>query len=218
MQDEKSVKNLKNDARKPTSASSPASRQNQAAGSETQSSEDIEKISVGRVKDAHGLKGEIYIVISAGEADWIKKLKTVELKHPVTGDVKILTVKSMRGHQTQGNNGILLTSQELSDRNQSELLKGYVMFIPRTLLKSQSGEQPYLIELLNMQVIDQKRGPIGVVSGFSSNGAQDLLVIRGELNGKAGEWEVPFVEAFVVNIDYISRVMNLDLPEGLIGL
>lgn len=30
---------------------------------------------VGRVKDAHGLKGEIWVVLFAGEADWLESLR-----------------------------------------------------------------------------------------------------------------------------------------------
>jgi 16S rRNA processing protein RimM len=53
---------------------------------------------------------------------------------------------------------------------------------------------------------------LGKIVGFSTNNAQDLLQVS---DGKISFY-VPFIEAFVKKIDYKTRQIYLDLPEGLI--
>lgn len=175
-------------------------------------------VRVGRVKDAHGLKGELFITLFAGEAAWLKKLKTLRLIKPgidsmqapaLNAEAKELTVKSARSHK----NGIIVISPEIKGRNEAETWKGWWLEIPRQFLIANRGEQIFLIEIQNFNVHVSGKGVIGPITGFSSNGAQDLLLVK----TAQGEFEIPFVEAFVTKIDYDNKVVEMDLPEGLLG-
>ena len=53
---------------------------------------------------------------------------------------------------------------------------------------------------------------VGTVLSLSSNGPQDLLVV-GER-----EFLIPFVEAFILEIDFPNRKIFMDLPEGLLDV
>jgi len=53
---------------------------------------------------------------------------------------------------------------------------------------------------------------VGKIIGFSSNNAQDLLIV--ETSNK--EVEIPFVQAFVVKMDSKNKKIEMDLPEGLV--
>ena len=165
-------------------------------------------IRVGKVKDAHGIKGELFIVLFAGEAAWLGELKEIRLASE-DGDTKVFPVKSVRLHK----NGLIAKSADIRTRNEAEALIGRLFEIPAELLVSKPGETVFLREVHGFKVVTKQKGEVGTVTGFSSNGAQDLLVI--ETNW--GEFEVPFVEAYVEEIDYEGRVMRLDLPEGLLG-
>ena len=167
-----------------------------------------EFVSVGRVKDAHGLKGELFITLKAGEASWLKKLKELRLLGP-NGDLQTFAIKSARAHK----NGIIVLSPGITDRNQAEALKGFSLEIPSDFLVSRKGEQIYLIEIQNFKLSVLGRGEVGTITGFSSNGAQDLLVVE----TSSGEFEVPFVDAFVKGIDYEAQIVEMELPEGLLG-
>ncbi len=167
-----------------------------------------EFVAVGRVKDAHGLKGELFITLKAGEASWLKKLKTLRLLSP-NKEVRSFAIKSARIHK----NGIVVLSPEIKDRTAAEGFRGWSFEIPSEFLVSAKGEQIYLREILNFKLNVDTRGEIGVIRGFSTNGAQDLLVVE----TKQGEFEIPFVEAFVLEIDYTKRVIEMVLPEGLLG-
>ena len=82
------------------------------------------------------------------------------------------------------------------------------------LLISKPGETIYLSEIKNFKLKDPDQKVLGEIVGFSSNGAQDLLVV--ESGGRKAE--VPFVDAFIKKIDFKQQVVVMDLPEGLLDL
>lgn len=168
-----------------------------------------EFVRVGKVKDAHGIKGELFIVLFAGEAAWIDKLKALRLTDEAGAVLRELEVKSARLHK----NGLIVKTVELKDRNEAESLCGHLLEIPSEFFVSAAGEAIYLREVENFQVSVKGRGEIGKITGFASNGAQDLLIIT----TPQGEFEVPFVQAFVEKIDYAGKQMHLNLPFGLLG-
>lgn len=202
---------------------------------------------VGRVKDAHGLKGEIWVVLFAGQADWQESLKNTggylltESDVPLKNiDIKNLDLKvgseahDQKNHQDirefhlkgvrTHKNGIILDSLEVRDRTGAEGLRGYFLQIPQSYLSAEVGEAYFLAEFLGFQVCDQV-GLVGEVVGFSSNGAQDLLVVdldsssdRFSQLGAVIQVEIPFVEAFVRGIKMNERRVIFDLPEGMIDV
>ncbi len=169
-------------------------------------------IKVGKVKDAHGLRGELYILLFAKEAAWLKKLKSFHLTHEnaLGGLEKLeMTLKSARPHK----DGFLAVTSEITDRTQAEKLKNYSFEIPKKLLVAQKGETPYLIELLNFEVFDAGRR-LGLIHSFATNSFQDLLVVESDTHF----YEIPYVEAFVESTDYENRKILMHLPDGLLEL
>ena len=51
---------------------------------------------------------------------------------------------------------------------------------------------------------------------FSTNGQQDLLVLDQAVNNQ--NIEIPFIKQFVINVDYVTKKIMMDLPEGLIQI
>ena len=174
-----------------------------------------EFVRVGKVKDAHGIKGELFILLFAGEAAWLPRLKEIRLvKEEVAGapslePAKVFQIKSVRLHK----NGLIAKCGEIGDRNLAESFKGWLLEIPSEYMVSKPGEGIYLREIKGFRVITKHKGEVGTIEAFATNSVQDLLVIRTSW----GDFEVPFVEAFVENIDFDAKVIHLDLPEGLLG-
>ncbi len=167
-------------------------------------------VRVGKMKDAHGIRGELFVVLFAGEAEWLGKLKELRLVvENGSSEPKTYQIKSARAHK----NGLIVKTMELKDRNEAEALKGLLVEIPESFLVSKPGEQIFLREILGFTVSTVAKGEIGKVVKFSSNVAQDLLVVA----TKKGEFEIPFVDAFVKKMDYKAGTILMDLPEGLLG-
>src|SRR5688572_19149152 len=127
---------------------------------------------VGYIKDAHSLKGEVFVRLYSGQADWLEDVDAFLLVSK-TGDKNEAEITGTRFHK----DGLIVKLKNVNDRNQSEALKGYKVFIPKDTLVAEVGESIYLHELLNFAVFDQNQIQIGTITDFASNGEQDLLIV-----------------------------------------
>jgi 16S rRNA processing protein RimM len=164
---------------------------------------------VGKIKDAHGLRGDLHVLVFSKDASWAEDLKIAALG--VTEDEKALKTYSIEKWKPF-KEGLLLKFENVPDRTAAEKLKGQLFFIPEELLTSEEGETIYLSEIEGFEVIDHQGVKLGKIVGFSNNQAQDLLVVEKVSGGQA---EIPFVEDFIVDINFENRQVQMDLPEGI---
>lgn len=132
-------------------------------------------------------------------------LSKVDDKGPET----LYELQSLKPHKE----GFIAQIKGVQDRNHSEEIAKSFVFIDQNVLQSEVGEMPFLHEFLNFSVFD---GPscIGTVTGFDSNGAQDLILVS--LNETL--FEIPFVSDFISEIDYTTKTIKFQLPPGLLEL
>ena len=187
---------------------------------------------VGWVKQAHGIKGELFIALKASTADWLESCDTLYLLgdqkaelQSLTGSANFLTENEF-SDVSQGTfflgldlvrarphkKGFIAVLAAIDNRNLAESLKGLEVWISKDLLVSSNKDEPYLLQILDFSVQDPTGNLIGKVVSFGSNGAQDLLIIE----NTCGRFEVPFVSAFLVEIRYPEKTLVMDLPEGLV--
>ncbi|MFZ3229304.1 MAG: ribosome maturation factor RimM [Pseudobdellovibrio sp.] len=179
------------------------------------SKSNTEYIKIGIISDAHGLRGEVYVVVFSGDTSWIEDLEEVQLMPPgqtAQNSLKNYSVKKIKPFKK----GFIAQFETINDRNQSDLLKKYEVWVPADLFVSEDGEQPYLSEFLNFNIEDKQLGNIGSIESFSTNNYQDLFIINKKINGQ--NIEIPFVKEFIVEIDYANKIMHMNLPEGLVQI
>lgn len=163
---------------------------------------------VGKVMDAHGIRGELYCLVFSGDISWLEKVAYLNLvKDGESFRIKILKLKPFK-------RGFIVSLEGFTTRNRAEEFKGAEVWAEDELFVSQDGELPYLVELLSFGVVDEVLGQIGKVKAFSSNGVQDLLII----DGGGEEFEIPFVKNFVVEMDFVNKRLVTRLPEGLLDI
>ncbi len=166
---------------------------------------------IGKIKQAHGLRGEVYILVFSKDISWMQKLKNVFLlKNDQILNLNVLKAKPFK-------EGLILALDTITDRNQSEAIEGSEVWIDLNLFKSKPDEPPYLLEIENFSVNDKTLGPIGKITGFLFNGLQDLLIVTANENSEI-QYEIPFVDQFVLKIDSENKLLFMDLPEGLIEI
>jgi 16S rRNA processing protein RimM len=170
---------------------------------------------VAKVRDAHGLKGELFIIPFSKTADWAGDLKNfVLVKGEKDKEGKVVnknldvTIKRMKKHKV----GFIVQLDQISDRTLAESYKGARIQISNENLVSKKGENIFLKEVENFLVLDAEN-EIGPVVGFSSNGAQDLLVVQ---SGENTQVEVPFIPEFISVIDWDKKQIKMTLPEGFL--
>lgn len=186
---------------------------------------------VGRVKDAHGLKGEIWVVLFAGQADWLDDLKTdsqfslstvEDVDGKSDGEFQKYALKGVRAHK----NGLILQSPSIVDRTAAEKLKGQFLVIPEDYLVGEEGADLFLSEIEGFAVFaaTESGAPraIGKVVAFAHNGGHDSLVVELVANAVPGadvaelEVEIPFVDEMVAHIDMDQKTITMKFPEGLL--
>lgn len=177
---------------------------------------------VGRVKDAHGLKGELWVVLFAGEADWLESLRadgTFGLSRSESAESEVGSAPTM--YRLKGakphKNGLILQSPDIVDRTQAESMRGQFLTIPARYLV---GEEEYFLSEIEGFAVHVRSGdeeefaPLGPITGFSHNGAQDLLLVA----ASDGEVMIPFVDDFVDVVRAGDRAVFMTLPKGLIDV
>lgn len=167
------------------------------------------KIKIGTVMDAHGIRGEIGVVVLSGDVSWIDQAKTLYI--PRKNIFEAHKIKKIRAHKK----GFICHLENFDDRNKAEEYKGREVWVDEDLFVSGDGESLYLSEILHFEIEDQNAGPLGKIAAFSSNGVQDLLVIERE--GEI-DLEIPFVKEFVEHIDFENKKIKMNLPEGLLQI
>ncbi len=166
------------------------------------------KIKVGKVIDAHGIRGELSIFIFSGDVSWLPNLDKVYI--PRKNIFEEHKVMKARAHKK----GFICLLEKFDNRNLAEEYKAREIWVDSALFVSTPGESLYLSEILGFEIVDAKTGSLGTIHSFSSNGLQDLLVIQ----QGASEIEIPFVKEFVTEMDFENRKIKMTLPEGLLEI
>jgi 16S rRNA processing protein RimM len=173
---------------------------------------DVEVV-VGRIGRPHGLRGEVTVDVRTDEPERRFAPGNTLRAEPPPGSassLRTVTVAASRRHQA----ALLVTFDELADRNAAEAARGIVLHA--TIPAGESPEDPdefYDHELVDLAAYDEQGTPLGTVTGLVHGGAQDLLRIA---TPEGREALVPFVKALVPEVDVAGgRVVIADRP-GLV--
>jgi 16S rRNA processing protein RimM len=163
---------------------------------------------VGRIRDAHGIKGEIFVALKAKTADWLPSLTVLGLRRQLEEDFASWDVEAARPHK----DGLIVRLKGIVDRNDAEAIRGSQVAVPQSYIEAQGNETVFMGQLLGLEVLDPEGRSLGKVVDVGSNGFQDLLVVANE----KGRFDVPLVDDFINELDLDSRKIVMSLPEGLI--
>lgn len=161
---------------------------------------------IGKIKDAHGLRGDVFIIFFSKDYSYIDLIDELYVE-----DTPYEVLKA-----SEHKDGLKVQLKGVTDRNQSEALIGKQIYLPNDFFFEQDDSVGmFLAEIENFKVIDKTLGEIGTITGFSSNVAQDLLIVTTAMKKQV---EIPFVDQFVVEIDHDNKILQMDLPEGLLDI
>ena len=163
---------------------------------------------IGKVKDAHGLKGDLYVIFFSKDYSWIDDIEIFFIGE----SFKPFEVIKMSEHK----DGLKVQVAGLTNRNESEALIGESVYLEESFFASDNGDSLFLVEIENFEVFDHNTGLcIGSVVGFSNNGAHDNLTVKSK---SQQIFDIPFVKDFVKEIDHTNKKISMILPEGLLAI
>lgn len=165
----------------------------------------MEKIKIGKIVNAVGLKGEVKVYNYSDSEEVYERTPEI-----YAGD-KLLQVQNVRMQK----NMVILKLSGIDDRNAAEAAKGTELFITEADLPELPEGQFYIRDLIGMEVEEQGGSFHGVVTDVLQNTAQDIFEVERDDGKKV---LIPKVDAFVQKIDGKERLITVTLIEGLTEL
>lgn len=171
-------------------------------------------IHVGKIHSAQGIRGDVFVYLFGKEAAWEGQWEILAVS-PKDGDVpaEYFKILKKKAHQKQKKPGYILTLEGVTTCNQAEDMIGMNVYVPHSFFVTEEGDKPYLREVLGYRVIDETRGFVGNVVGFSGNNLQYLVVIE-TVDGET--FEVPFVTPLLLETHRDKKELVFDIPHGLL--
>ena len=185
-------------------------------------------IEVGRIADAWGIKGWFKVLPHSASPEALFSSKRWYLlpSDRAVGGAKSPTAKAAVASVTAAKpvllkikeakehaDTVVASSLDVADRNQAEALKGARIFVPRSSFPTAGTDEYYWVDLLGLDVFNREGVALGQVKDLMSTGPQTVLVLAqasDEPGKPATERMIPFVSAFVDNVDLPGRKITVD--------
>jgi 16S rRNA processing protein RimM len=149
-------------------------------------------ILIGRIVDAHGIRGAVKLLSFTAQASDISKYRPL-----LTSDGRNFVIAKMK----PAKDCFIADLEGVRDRNAAEALKGTELFVARSSLPPSKDGEILLADLLGKSVMAVEKN-LGIVAGFQNFGAGELIELEdGSLI------PVRFVQA-------VTDTVTVDLPEG----
>lgn len=164
-------------------------------------------ISVGKILNFHGVRGEAKVGYSKNQQEFMTMLSDVFVyKNNEYLPFKVTNVKF-------NNKFAILKFEGINTVNEIVEYKNCLIFVEESTIRENLEDDEFLIdELVGMKVLaDGKQ--IGTVVGVSNNGANDLLSVK---SNSQKICLVPFVKAIVLSVDIKSKEVIVENIPGLI--
>jgi 16S rRNA processing protein RimM len=172
---------------------------------------------VGRIRRAHGIKGELVVGLETDAPDAIFAPGARVFVGTADGDLSPdirngrlveLVVHAARPFQ----DGLLIFFNGIADRTEAERWRRRTLLVPVSELDPPAEGELWAHELPGMRVVDPQGAVIGDVHGYYAL-PQGLVL---EIETPRGRRDVPFNDAFVQAFDRDARVITLDAAGELL--
>ena len=167
------------------------------------------KILLGQIGAAHGIKGQVRIATHTQDPEAIGSYGPLDTDRPGL----TITLTKVRLQK----NVVIAHIKGISDRTAAEQLNGVSLYIDREKLPETGDEDDfYHADLIGLDARLESGVTIGKVSAVPNFGAGDLIEVRDPQSGDT--YLYPFTRAVVPHVDiaggFLTIVVPMDAPEG----
>lgn len=168
-------------------------------------------IEVGRIADAWGIKGwfKVHPYSADPQALFSSKrwfLLPAEVGPKTFDGVLKLSIKEAKDHS----DAVVASAHDVPDRNAAEALRGARIFIARSSFPTAASDEYYWVDLIGLEVFNRQNESMGTVRELLSTGPQTVLVLEYTQDGKVHSRMIPFVSAYVDQVDLSARRIVVD--------
>ncbi len=164
-------------------------------------------VSIGKIVNFHGIKGEVKMGFTSGKERLIKSLKTVFIF--LNDKKEAFDVESVRFHK----NFAIVKLKNINSIDDVMKIKGSLVHVNEETIKNCLETDEFLInDLIGLEAFDTEGNKIGTVSAMGDNSASDLLEIQKQ-NGL--KFLVPFVKEWIPLVDLTNKKIVVKMLEGI---
>ena len=174
-------------------------------------------IEVGRIGEAWGIKGWFKIIAYSASPEALFSCKSwillppepragVVRKEPLFKTPQLFKIRTAKEHS----DGVVAQADGVDDRTTAELLKNCRIFIARSSFPTAKKDEFYWVDLMGCDVVNREGVVIGSVKDLISTGPNTVIVAEREVEGKAIETLIPFVDAYVDAVSLAERRITVD--------
>jgi 16S rRNA processing protein RimM len=161
-----------------------------------------DKILVGVIVGAHGIKGQVRLRTLTDQPEAIAKYKPLQDAAGRDYGIKLVGV---------ARDALIASIKGVTDRNGAEALQGVELFVPRTALPKAKRNEYYASDLIGLTAQDESGKLIGTVQALHDFGGGPILEIAPS-QGK--NFMLPFKDAFVPEVNLVQGLVIVSIPEG----
>jgi 16S rRNA processing protein RimM len=167
-----------------------------------------DRIAVGVIRRAHGLRGEASVEPWTDSADRFLELESVTLVSPDEKSTREVRIESVREHGERA----LVKFSGIESPEDVQALQNWTVEIPQDQARALEEDEYFLHDLVGLTLFDSEGTERGVVTEVLEGGGGLLLSVK-RADGKT--FELPFVAELCTEINLAEKRMVVALPEGL---
>lgn len=151
-----------------------------------------ERLCIGKIVAAHGIKGEVKVLSQTGNPTDLDKFGAVENKEGTRQfQLKVLGMSS---------SNVRVKIKGVDDRNSAESLIGTEFYVARSQMPELAEDEFYKGDIVGLKVcLQTPQKVIGKVAGFANYGAGEIIELK--LDGQKETELLPFTKAYVPTIN-----------------
>ncbi len=167
-------------------------------------------IPVGRVRGAHGLRGQIRVAHFGNGPEHLLDAERVWVAPGEdAGGRPVAVLSAAPGRRGE----VRMRLEGVTAREAAEALTGQLVLLEADRLSPLAGDEYYAFQLVGCRVWDHHGRELGCVRAIWATGAADLLVVE---SGEGRDHLIPAAEAFLREVDVEGRRIVVYAITGLL--
>jgi 16S rRNA processing protein RimM len=170
-----------------------------------------ERVALGRIVGAHGLRGQLRVRYFGGEPDHLTQNSAVWVAESEDDPAAVSYEVAEVGAGRRGQVRMALVGVE--DRDSAERLRGKLVIVEAAQLSELPEGEYYSYQLVGCRVEGEDGREIGTVREVWSTGAPDVLVVEDEAGVRH---LIPAAESLLREIDIDRQRIVIEILPGLL--
>ena len=163
---------------------------------------------LGYVIKAHGLKGEVSVLLETDQPQAYQKLESVFVEQQ-----QRLIPFFINHLRIQGDKAVIKLDG-IDHVDSAVELKNHKLWLPLEFLPELSGTAFYFHEIIGFNVRDQLSGELGLVTSVYDSASQNLIAV--DHHGQ--EVLIPIADDIILKVNRKEKVIETKLPDGLLDI